>query len=93
MIVPSEDWTPCRTCRSDVVFASTGRIKDGQPVIMPVDVKPSPQGNVALGKDRKGYHATVPNRNQRAGMIERGEQLHTSHFATCADAVRFRKVR
>lgn len=91
MDVPPQDYQSCRACRADIVFAQTTRIEKGQNVIMPVDVKPAPNGNVALAKLNGKYHAGVVGKNQAAGMRDAGKDLHTAHFATCPEAGRFRK--
>lgn len=95
MDVPPQDWTTCAAprCKADIVFAETAKIERGKPVMMPVDVKPNPRGNVYLSKAAGRYHAGVIGKNQAAGMRDAGQTLHTSHFATCAAAKTFRKAR
>lgn len=95
MDVPPQDWTACSepACRADIIFAVTNKIEKGRPVLMPVDVKPSPTGNVILSRAGGRWHAGVAGRNQAAGMRDRGQELHTSHFATCAAPKGFRKPK
>lgn len=95
MDVPPQDWTTCAEprCKADIVFAVTNKIENGKPKMMPVDVKPSPAGNVFLSYVSGRWHAGVIGRNQAAGMRDRGEELHTSHFTTCAAPKAFRKPK
>lgn len=91
MRVNPSDRKACRACQAEIVFAQTPRKRAGQPVMMPVDAEPSPRGNVALSYMGGKFYAEVVKRNQAAGMIDAGQQLHTAHFATCPQADRFRK--
>lgn len=90
MNVPPQDWQQCRACKADIVFGRTGNMRGVEPVVMPVNVKTDPRGNIILSKQGGTYYAGVAKRNQAAGMRDRGEGLHKPHFATCTQAARFR---
>lgn len=90
--VPTTHWTTCRACNADIVYAQTNKREAGRPVQMPVDVRPSTTGNVFLSLEGGQLHAGVVGKNQAAGMRDAGQTLHLSHFATCPQAARFRKL-
>lgn len=73
----------CRSkrCASEIVWAITERGRK-----MPVDVAPSPEGTVELFVDRGG---DLQCRVRRQSVLP-GTELRTSHFATCAEADRYR---
>jgi len=68
----------CRTCEAPVIWAET---RSGKP--MPLDEKPSGNGNMAY-VNGKAWVATDEDRRLR-------RPLHTSHFATCPDAGQHRR--
>lgn len=71
----------CRSCNAEIVWARTSKAR-----WMPVDVEPSPDGNVVLSDVGGQVHAAVTSGAQ-LGL----EPLHKAHFATCADASAWRK--
>lgn len=79
----------CESCAAPIVWAVTARAKKP----MPVDRTPSDKGNVLLAVDNGRLVAGVLGRNQAAGVRDRGESLHLSHFATCVYASRHRRRR
>lgn len=72
----------CRSCGASIIWAETAAGKR-----MPVDVEPSPAGNVAL-EPRPGLDplATV---NEPLFA----SSLRKSHFATCPNAASHRKAK
>lgn len=72
----------CRSCGASVVWATTIRGK-----AMPVDVAATAEGNVALSPrgELPPLATVVQNSN--------GDLLHTSHFATCPEAGKWRRRR
>lgn len=74
--------TACRSCDAPVVWATTSNGK-----AMPVDAEPSEDGTVELAQDVHGRAvATV-----LTGPSLLGGPLHTSHFARCPEADRWRQ--
>lgn len=79
----------CRSCRKPIAWTVT---TSGKP--MPVDYEPDPErGNVLLTIHNGQLLAGVLNRNQAAGARDRGERVHTSHFARCPHADTHRKAK
>lgn len=74
----------CRSCPAQVIWALTENDK-----LMPVDAKPTVDGNIALivGDPREAPVARV------VLHCEPGELLYTSHFATCPDAKAWKRPK
>jgi hypothetical protein len=62
---------------------------------MPVDVAPSPEGNLSLEETRggRGPNIYALAGEELAEARAAGERLYLSHFATCAHAAEFRTRR
>src|SRR5437660_1312391 len=73
----------CGSCGDLILWAVTGAGKR-----MPVDVEPSPEGNLALNSALTPTVRVVP-----PHLRYPGQKLYTSHFATCRGADRHRKTR
>lgn len=75
----------CRTCHAQVIWAVTVNAR-----AMPVDAEPAPGGNVQL-EARPGLQplARVLPVAKQFGK----KDLHTSHFARCPQAERWRSGR
>lgn len=70
----------CERCTARIVFA---RVDGGR--LIPVDVEPDPDGNVAIRVDSTGrIRARVLSEDRPAP--EGTERLHVPHFATCGPA-------
>jgi hypothetical protein len=71
----------CRSCGKEVIWVRTNTGKT-----MPVDSKPSPDGNVLLIRDLFGQVESCE-------VVKKGskDELHLSHFATCPQARKWRK--
>lgn len=67
----------CRSCGAAIIWAVTGNGKK-----MPVDAKPTTDGNLVL-------EGTEPT----AVYVDPGTGTHTSHFATCPHAAEHRRSR
>lgn len=84
------DLTPwrgtCDSCSAQIAWAVTDTGK-----AMPVDLEPSPRGNVILAVKNTVLHAGVLGVNRAAGARQGGQQLHLSHFATCPYAGQYRR--
>ena len=77
--------TRCRSCNARVTWARhhvTGKV-------MPIDAEPSLNGNVLLSRDNAG--ATFKTLTPLELTIFEGALLHTSHFATCPEADKWRR--
>lgn len=66
----------CRYCQQPVVFARTARGK-----MMPLDVTPNPNGNVACYRDVSGQ--MVGHVVSETDLALPFERLYMPHFATC----------
>jgi hypothetical protein len=77
-------------CGRDIVWAKTNKAK-----WMPVDLEPSPDGNVVLrwAAGMEAPQATVLTAAQHRQRQLLMGSLRNSHFATCPDAERFRRPR
>jgi hypothetical protein len=71
----------CKSCGAAVTWCVTSTGKK-----MPVDAKEAPGGNVVLEK-----HPLY--REPFARVVAPGTGKHTSHFATCPNAIQHRKPR
>ena len=78
----------CGGCGAPIIWA-TSAATGGR---MPVDAEPSPKGNLllVLTIDRKWVAIVMGQATREAGQSKPGER-HTSHFATCPHASRYRK--
>lgn len=89
---PTSPWSTsaCRSCGALVVWAITPRGKR-----MPVDVEPSPAGNVVLvdPEDPTDPPRVVLLHTESERATVPVEKLHTSHFATCTHAAEHRRPR
>lgn len=73
----------CRSCGARIVFARHwGTPLTGK--LMPIDAEPSAGGRLLLHEDRT-YEIV-----KAEDVAEHAHELHTSHFATCTDPVRWR---
>jgi hypothetical protein len=84
---------PCDECGQPIIWAYTA---NGNP--MPVDAKPSDNGNVLLDArhpDHRGRPAAgVLGAQAAAGARDRGQELRTHHRLTCTHPERWaRKTR
>ncbi len=70
----------CKSCEAEVVWCTTLSGKK-----MPMDAKPDPKGTFVIVK------GTARTANDEDRELHR--DLHTSHFATCADAADWRSKR
>lgn len=79
---------PCESCGTSIVFAiSLKRLRGADRVrVMPVDVAPTPGGNVRLTVDGRRIMAYVIPKAQTRDRAD----LHMSHFATCPQADQWR---
>lgn len=78
-------------CGRDIIWAKSGKTMRW----MPIDAEPSVDGNITLrwmpgSQDPQATVLTVAQERER--QLLQGK-LHTSHFATCPDAERFRRPR
>jgi hypothetical protein len=73
----------CRSCRAEIVWATTGAGK-----AMPVDAEPVDDGNVLLDEDDGYLFATVVSPGQ---IPLDGSPLYASHFASCPNSSQHRK--
>jgi hypothetical protein len=77
----------CRSCGAEIIWAKT---KSGK--AMPIDAKPSPNGNLVLRKLAGG-------RDCHVGIFAVGpdaphvEPRYVSHFSTCPQANKHRKSK
>ena len=80
--------TRCRACSAPIFFARTAHSER-----MPVDAKPTADGNLAVtpSADSELPTAVVLRPAQAAGMRAAGQPTYTSHFAGCPKADEFRK--
>ena len=77
----------CRSCDAPILFAfswSTGRR-------MPVDVEPSPLGNIALDMTGTVAAADVLTGDTLTRARDGDRKLYLSHFVSCPDADAHRK--
>ncbi|MEN3328999.1 MAG: hypothetical protein V7638_3806 [Acidobacteriota bacterium] len=74
----------CRRCEARVIMAKYTKPPYRK---APIEVDPSPDGNIALSGER---YEIIPE-DLRPAYIARGVPLHKSHFATCAFARTFAK--
>jgi hypothetical protein len=59
---------------------------------MPLDKYPSKSGNIILGiRHEQGPLALVQTAQSLARLLEKGERLYTSHFATCKFAAQHKR--
>jgi hypothetical protein len=70
----------CRSCQAPVLWLKN--IVTGKPA--PIDAEPAPNGNIRV--DVAGEYYSVVAGQDRADALERGDPLHTNHFATCPQA-------
>lgn len=77
----------CSSCGAAILWTTT---LDGRR--MPVDLRPSSQGTVAIEQEEANDGPFWESQVIRAGERE-GRVLRTSHFATCPDAARHRRKR
>lgn len=70
----------CKTCSAPIIWCDTKNNK-----LMPVDAEPNASGDFVVVNGRT-WKATEEDRKLR-------RELHTSHFATCAQANDHRKSR
>lgn len=79
----------CRACGAEMVMAIT---KNGRH--MPVDVTPSPAGRLLLSDNPTGGKSVeVLTKLEAEAIAAQGGELHTSHFETCSNPARFRRLR
>lgn len=83
---PAKPW-PVEQCGSPrcgkpIIWAKTENLRD-----MPVNADPDPEGKLLLTWD----YATVRCTMMRTAAQRFGKTLHSSHFATCRDADRYRR--
>lgn len=87
---PAKPWPieACRTCGAGMIWTTTAARND-----MPVNAAPDVDGTIKLtwGADKLTVHSKVV-RGARILALLRGS-LHTSHFATCPQADRWRTRR
>ena len=78
--------TSCRSCDAPILFAfsRTGRR-------MPVDVEPSPLGNIALDMRGTVAAADVLTGDSLTRARDQDRKLYLSHFVSCPDADAHRK--
>ena len=77
----------CSSCGAPIIWAETitGRR-------MPLDEYPTKSGNIILGqRHEQAPLALVQTAQSLARLLEKGERLYTSHFATCPHAKKHRK--
>jgi hypothetical protein len=77
----------CRSCGAPILWAISLA-----GILSPIDPNPVAGGNVALDLDRDPPLATFDNAKTREQKTDPGPR-YVSHFATCPDAQRFRKLR
>lgn len=84
---PRQPWEgECRSCGAAIVWA-IGQSADGRMIRYPIDPAPIAGGNIELetrGQQSPLVHFHPP---------EPGKPRYRSHFATCPDAARWRRVR
>jgi hypothetical protein len=69
----------CRSCRAPVIWLEHN--KTGQPA--PIDAEPVGRaGNILIDLATGTYRVTTVG-DDRQGALDRGDPLHTNHFATC----------
>jgi hypothetical protein len=73
----------CRSCSAPIVWALTERGKR-----MPVDAEPSADGNIVLIAPDDPRDEPVA---RIAGLADRTEERHRSHFVTCPQASSWRR--
>lgn len=81
----------CRSCGAPIVWAINGRTGN----CMPVNAKPSPDGNLRIRDDRSECGQVVVDvvsGAEREALRVRGEAF-LSHFSTCPQASRWRTPR
>ncbi|PXY21151.1 hypothetical protein [Prauserella muralis] len=76
----------CKSCRAHILWATT---EDGER--MPVDLKPSSNGNVMIAVQGGRLMAGVLGRAPAARKRLLGVLLHVAHFATCPKANQHRR--
>jgi hypothetical protein len=79
----------CNSCGAPIIWAETitGRR-------MPLDRKPTTDGNIILGvRHEQANLALVQTAQTLAKLQAKGERLYTSHFATCKFAAKHRHGR
>jgi hypothetical protein len=87
-VVGSSPWHPatCDGCAQPIWFALT----TANHVLMPLNAKTDPAGNIAVHKDGTGtWWARTLRKGQEPDP--RIEKRYTPHFATCTRASEFRK--
>lgn len=60
---------------------------------MPLDPEPSETGNVRVDVHALPYTATVLNADDAAAARAAGEELYTSHHATCPQGKQWKRQR
>lgn len=74
---------PCRSCHAPVIWAVTEAARS-----MPVDAEPSAAGTLVLEQRVEGRPPLA--RTIKAELRGGRTDLHTSHFATCPEAAKWR---
>ena len=74
----------CRSCHAPVMWLD--HATTGKPAR--IDAAPDPDGNIRVGVAFEHY--TVLTGQERADALERGDELHKNHWATCPDAAKWR---
>jgi hypothetical protein len=75
----------CRSCKALIMWldhVTTGKAA-------PIDADPSPDGNIRVGVAFEHY--TVLTGQERKDALERGDELHLNHYATCPQAKAWRE--
>lgn len=77
----------CRSCHAPVIWLE--HAKTGKPA--PIDAEPvGARGNILIDLAAGIYRVTTVG-DDRQGAIDRGELLHTNHFATCPQSKAWRE--
>ena len=77
----------CESCQAPIVWGVTINNKP-----IPLDAKPSTEGNIMLGlRDGKPPLALYQIKQVLLKLRENGELLYTAHFANCPHAKQWRK--
>jgi hypothetical protein len=72
--------TTCERCQAEILFVRTDNGKK-----MPIDAKPSPDGNIAVSRNVVGTHVGHALRAGESPIP--GERRHLAHFASCGKQV------
>ncbi|MEV7264663.1 hypothetical protein AB0N38_14035 [Micromonospora aurantiaca] len=84
--MPAAALDDCRSCSAGIAWATHERTLNP----MPVDVEPSPDGNLALTLTG---HGTLTCRVVNPAKAFGRTDLHKSHFASCPNADQHRRPR